>query len=83
MTFIYNSTPNNLTAQVQVYKDSKSMLSTPAKNIEAAPEDPRRIPFKAKINLAGLQTGRYILEVRVQDRSANKTASQQSAFYIQ
>ena len=83
MTFIYNSTPNNLTAQVHVYKDGKSVLSVTAKNIEAAQEDPRRIPFKAKINLAGLQTGRYILEVTVQDRTANKTASQQSVFYIQ
>ncbi len=82
MTFIYNSS-NNSTVQVHVYKDGKSVLSIPAKNIEAAPEDPRRIPFKAKINLAGLHTGRYILEVNVQDRTANKTASQQSAFYIQ
>ena len=83
MTFIYNSSPNNLTAQVHVYKDGKSVLSVAAKNIEAAPEDPSRIPFKAKINLAGLQPGRYILEVNIQDRTANKTASQQSAFYIQ
>jgi hypothetical protein len=82
MTFIYNSTPNNLTAQVQVYKDGKSVLSVAAKNIEAAQEDPRRIPFKAKINLAGLQTGRYILEVTVEDRASNKRASQQTRFYI-
>jgi hypothetical protein len=83
MTFIYNSSPKNLTAQVRVYKDGKSMLSVAAKNIEAAPEDPQRIPFKAKINLAGLNTGRYILEVTVEDGTSGKTASQQTAFYIQ
>lgn len=83
MTFIYNSSPNTLTAQVHVYKDGKSVLSIAAKNIEAAQEDPRRIPFKAKINLAGLQTGRYILEVTVGDRTSNKRASQQASFYIQ
>lgn len=83
MTFIYNSSPNNLTAQVHVYKDGKSVLSVPAKNIEPASEDPQRIPFKAKINLAGLQSGRYILEVTVEDRTSNKRASQQTPFYIQ
>lgn len=82
MTFIYNSSPNNLTAQVQVYKDGQSVLSVPVKNIEAAQEDPRRVPFKAKINLAGLQAGRYIVEVTVEDRTSNKRASQQTPFYV-
>lgn len=36
----------------------------------------------AKINLAGLPTGRYILEVTVEDRTSNKRVSQQTPFYI-
>ena len=82
MTFIYNGA-NNLTARVQVYKDGRSVLSVPARTIEPGQEDPRRIPFKARINLAGLQAGRYILEVTVEDPTSHKRASQQTAFYIQ
>jgi len=44
--------------------------------------DPERIPFSAEINLAGLQPGRYLLEVTVEDRTTQKSASQQTAFYI-
>ena len=82
MTFIYNSTPNNLTAQVQVYKDGRSVLSIPVKTITAGKDDPQRIPFKERINLAGLQAGRYLLEVTVQDRNSQKSASQQTSFSI-
>ena len=45
--------------------------------------DPDRIPFNAEINLAGLQSGRYILVVTVQDRARQQTSSQRSAFYIE
>lgn len=81
MTFIYNGS-NNLAAQVQVYKDGKSVLIVPTKNIEIAKEDPHRTPFKTRIDLAGLQPGRYTLEVNVEDRASQKRASQQTTFYI-
>jgi hypothetical protein len=45
--------------------------------------DPERVPFFAEINLAGLQAGRYILEVTVKDRTSQKTFSQHTAFYVQ
>jgi VWFA-related protein len=82
MTFIYNGAPNNLTAQIQVYKDGRSVLSVPVAAITADKDDPQRIPFKARINLAGLQAGRYLLEVTVQDRNSQKSASQQTSFSI-
>ena len=85
ITFIYNSvaTANNLRAQVQVYKDGRALISTPFKTVEVDRQaDPQRIPFKAKVNLAGLQAGRYTLEVTAEDRSAQKSASQRIVFYI-
>jgi VWFA-related protein len=87
MTFIYNrgkSLSNDLAARVQVYKDGQEVISTPFKPIaQNKQSDPDRIPFNAEINLAGLQSGRYILIVTVEDRASQKTASQRSAFYIE
>ena len=68
---------------MQVYKDGRAVISTPFKAVEVDRQaDPQRIPFKAKVNLAGLQAGRYILQVTVEDRSAQKSASQRIVFYI-
>jgi VWFA-related protein len=83
MTFIYNAS-NNLAARIQVYRDGQEVFSTPFKTV--APDnqaDPQRLPFNSEINLAGLQAGRYILEVTVEDRTSQKSASQHTAFYIQ
>ena len=44
--------------------------------------DPRRVLFKTKVNLAGLQAGSYVLEVTVADRTTQKSASQRIGFYI-
>jgi VWFA-related protein len=82
MTFIYNSGANNLVARVQVYKDGRSVMSLPPRNVEPDRSDPQRVPFRARINLAGLPAGRYLLEVVVQDRNSQKSASQQTTFYI-
>jgi hypothetical protein len=58
------------------------VLSVPVAAITADKDDPQRIPFKARINLAGLQAGRYLLEVTVHDRNSQKSASQQTSFSI-
>jgi VWFA-related protein len=86
MAFIYNGAQhlsNNLAARVQVYKDDKAVISAPFKTVVPDRQaDPERIPFNAEINLAGLQAGRYLLEVTVEDRTSQKTASQHTAFYV-
>jgi VWFA-related protein len=86
LTFIYNSPrpgPNSLAARVQVYKDSQTVMSIPFKTVVMDRQtDPERVPFNSEISLAGLQAGRYILEVTVEDRSSQKTASQYTAFYV-
>jgi len=86
MTFIYNgaqAVSNDLAAQVQVYRDGKVVISTPFKRVVADGQtDPERLPFNAEINLAGLQAGRYILEVTVNDHTSQRTTSQHTAFYV-
>jgi hypothetical protein len=86
MTFVYNApaSAHDLAARVQVYKDGRPVVGSPFnKVVREAQGDPGRVPFNAEINLTGLPSGRYILEVTVEDRSTQKTASQQSAFFIQ
>jgi len=89
MTFIYNAAQpvaasTDLAAQVQVYRDGQAVISTPFEKVApGAQPDPARVPFTAEINLGVLQAGRYILQVTVEDRTARKTVSQQTAFYVQ
>jgi len=88
MTFIYNAArgpgaPADLSAQVRVYTDGRPVLSTPFRKVATdAQTDPARVPFTAELSLGDLQTGRYVLQVTVEDRAARKTASQQAAFYV-
>ena len=83
MTFIYNAS-NNLAARIQVYRDGKTIISTPFKPfIPDKQSDPQRLPFNSVLNLAGLAAGRYTLEVTIEDRTSHKTTSQTTAFYIQ
>jgi hypothetical protein len=85
MTFVYNAgAPGNLSARVQVYKDGREVTGTPSRKVGTdAQTDPARVPFTAEINLGALQPGRYTLQVTVEDRAAQRNASQQTAFYVQ
>ncbi|MDQ3803509.1 MAG: VWA domain-containing protein [Acidobacteriota bacterium] len=89
ITFIYNAAQRagastDLAAQVQVYRDGQAVISTPFKKVaDGTQADPARVPFTADINLGALQAGRYTLQVTVEDRAAQKTTSQQTAFYVQ
>ena len=89
ITFIYNAAQpvgasTDLAAQVQVYRDGQAVISTPFKKVAADTQtDPARVPFTAEINLGVLQAGGYTLQVTVEDRAAQKTVAQQTAFYVQ
>lgn len=89
MTFIYNAVrvngaPPDISAQVQVYRDGKTVISTPFKAVTLdASVDSARVPFTADINLGSLQAGRYTLRVNIEERATRKTASRQIAFDIQ
>jgi VWFA-related protein len=84
MTFVYNAgAPANLSARVQVFKDGREVFATPFQKVATdAQTDPARVPYTSEINLGALQPGRHTLQVTVEDRAANRTASQQTAFYI-
>ncbi|MBV8858770.1 MAG: VWA domain-containing protein [Acidobacteria bacterium] len=85
MTFVYNAgAPANLSSRVQVFREGREVVATPFQKVAAdAQTDPARVPFTAEIKLGELQPGRYTLRVTAEDRAANKTATQQTAFYVQ
>ena len=69
---------------MQVYRDGREVTGTPFRKVGAdAQTDPARVPYTAEINLEGLQPGRYTLQVTVEDGAARRSASQQTAFYVQ
>jgi VWFA-related protein len=89
MTFVYNAAQaspgaTNLAARVQVYRDSRPVLSLPFAKVPAANgTDPARVPFVSEIDLTRLQPGAYVLEVTIEDLVAHKSVSQQTTFYVQ
>lgn len=89
ITFVYNAAQaspglTNLVARVQVYRDSRPVLSLPFAKVSAATDrDPARVPFVSEIDLARLQPGAYVLEVTIEDLVAHKSVSQQTTFYVQ
>ena len=84
MTFVYNAAaPANLAARVQVLRDGREVVGTPSQKVSADSQtDPARVPYTTEINLGALQPGRYTLRVTIEDRAANRTAAQQTAFYV-
>ena len=89
ITFVYNAAQanggvTNLAAKVQVYRDSRAVISMPfAKFSVATDADPARVPFVSEIDLTRLQPGAYLLEVTDEDLATHKSVSQQTTFYVQ
>ncbi|MFZ0748698.1 MAG: hypothetical protein WAM70_05005, partial [Pyrinomonadaceae bacterium] len=89
ITFVYNAAQasprvTNLAARVQVYRDSRPVLSLPiAKLSPPTDSDPARVPFVSEIDLTRLPPGAYVLEVTIEDLVAHKSISQQTTFYVQ
>ena len=89
ITFVYNAAQasrgvTNLVARVQIYRDSRAVISLPFAKVSAAADtDPARVPFISEIDLTRLQPGAYVLEVSVEDLLAHKSVSQQTTFYVE
>lgn len=85
MAFVYNAgAPVNLAASVRVYREGREVAAVPPRKVSTdAQTDAARVPFTAEISLRDLQPGRYTLHVTIEDRAANRTATQQTAFYVQ
>jgi hypothetical protein len=87
MTFVYNAATSasgaNLRAQVYVYRDSQRLISNALARVEAANQDPQRIPFASDVDLRQLPPGEYVLEVTIEDLMTAKSVSQQTTFYVE
>lgn len=88
LTFVYNAArpagaAADPSAQVRVYRDGRTMPSTPSRKIAPGPpEDPARVPSAGEIGLGELPRGRYLPRVTVDDRAARRTVTRQSHFYV-
>lgn len=91
LTIIYNaargaqgSDAPNLEAQIRITRDGQQIVASPLRKIVPEPGvDLARIPYGADIGLKSLPAGRYLLQVTINDRNANTTASQQIFFDIE
>lgn len=86
--FVYNakrasdSLPD-VAIQVQILRDKQPVLTTALKKLSTEGVDLERLPYAADLSLAGLSTGRYVLQVTVIDRVSKTSASQQTRFDIE
>jgi VWFA-related protein len=85
LIFAYNSSKNvspDLTIQTRVMQNGKAVLETPVRKLSTEGQDPLRLAYAAEIPLNSLITGKYVLDVSVQDRSSKETSSRQIDFEV-
>ena len=89
LVFAYNAKysptdkQSDLAVQVQVIRDDQPVVTTALRKISTEGlADPARVPYAAEIPLAGLQPGRYILQVTFIDRLSKQSSSRQTHFDI-
>jgi len=88
--FIYNASRNtagasnpNLTAQVEVFRNDKSIISTPVRTLTTTGmSDLQRIPYSGQFPLESLPSGRYELQVTIMDQLAKARVAQRVPFHI-
>lgn len=81
-TIPFNNGPD-LAVQVQVFRDDEPIITMPLHKIQVdSLSDPGRLPYAAELNLEGLRSGRYVLQVTVIDRVAKASASRKFGFQV-
>jgi VWFA-related protein len=90
LTIIYNAARGSggnapeLEAQIRITRDGQTIVTSPLRKIVIDPgADTTRIPYGADIGLKSMPTGRYILQVTINDRGAQASATQQISFEIE
>ena len=79
-----NGSKPDLAIQIQVVRDGQPVVTTPLKKVTVEQfDDLKRIPYAAEVALAGLRSGRYVLQISVVDRIAKTSATQQTRFEVQ
>jgi hypothetical protein len=86
--FIYNankgSTAPDLTAQVEIFRQGRSVVATPARKLSMeGMTDLARIPYAGQFPLASLPSGRYELQVTISDKAVNTTAIERVRFEVE
>lgn len=89
LMFIYNASKNStgakpdLTAQVQVFRNGTSIISTPVRTLSMeSMTDLAHIPYAGQFPLESLQAGNYEIQITIADRLAKTSASQRMKFQI-
>jgi hypothetical protein len=73
----------DVTVQVQMLHERRTIIRTPAKKMATDSADIDRLPYAADLSPADLIPGRYALRVAVVDRVSTTTATQQARFEIE
>jgi hypothetical protein len=91
LTIIYNAAQGNagaksapqLEAQIRISREGKAIVTSPLRKVAVdSGTDLARIPYGADIALQSLPSGRYLLEVTINDRIAQTNTAQQITFDI-
>ena len=88
LTYLYNaarsSAPDDVVLKVQVFRDDTLVIATPWSRLRTEGiADLSRIPYFAELNLQGMPSGRYVLQVTALDRTGHTHASQSMDFEIE
>ena len=86
LTIIYNAAgaSPNLEAQIRITRDGQTIVTSPSRKLTLETgADTARIPYGADIALKNLPAGRYVLQVTINDRTAQTNATQQITFDIE
>jgi hypothetical protein len=90
LVFVYNATAGpgdskpDVAIQIHVVRDNQPVVTAPLKKLSLeGVQDLKRIPYAAEVSLEGLRPGRYTLQISVVDRSAKKSATQQTRFEVE
>ena len=88
LTYIYNAarapSPPDVAVSIQVLRGEKAIVSTrPSRIRTEGATDLSRIPYFAELNLEGMPSGPYVLQVTATDRVTQSNASQRMNFEIE
>jgi VWFA-related protein len=88
LTYIYHASRSgaapDVVLKVEVLRDDKPVIASPLSRLKAdGAADPSRIPYSAQLNLEGMPSGSYVLQVTALDRTAAADASQRFTFEIE
>ena len=88
LTYLYNaarsSAPDDVVLKVQVFRDDTQVIATPWSHLRTEGiADLSRIPYFAELNLQGMPSGSYVLQVTALDRTGHTNAAQSMDFEIE